>query len=120
MAPFAVPFKCSVMVVGSLSCWRHAKNSFCKSCEAESSVFFQLGLDAPLGAGFAIFVAAICPTWREKLWAFRVPFLGAYFVPVFGAGHIDARSRGSLFGPAIRAPIQGQKQSSERASWPAF
>ena len=107
-------------VVGSLSCWRHAKNSFCKSCEAESSVFFQLGLDAPLGAGFAIFVAAICPTWREKLWAFRVPFLGAYFVPVFGAGHIDARSRGSFFGPAIRTPIQGQKQSSERASWPAF
>ena len=98
---------------------RHAKNSFCKSCEAESSVFFQLGLDrldAPLGAGFAIFVAAICPTWRKKLWAFRVPFLGAYFVPVFGAGHIDARSRGSFFGPAIRTPIQGQKQSSERAS----
>ena len=39
---------------------------------------------APLGAGFAIFVAAICPTCREKLWALRVPFLGAYFVPVFG------------------------------------
>ena len=72
-----MPFKCSVMVVGSLSCWRHAKNSFCKSCEAESSVFFQLGLDAPLGAGFAIFVAAICPTWREKLWAFAL--LGRLF-----------------------------------------
>ena len=33
-----------IQVVGFLSCWRHAKN------EAESSVFFQMGLDAPLGA----------------------------------------------------------------------
>ena len=57
---------------------------------------------------------------REVGGVFGVPFLGAYFVPVFGAGHIDARSRGSFFGPAIRTPIQGQKQSSERASWPAF
>ena len=80
------------MVVGSLSCWRHAINSFCKSCEAESSVFLQLGLDVPLGAGFAIFVAAMCPTWRDKF-----PFLGAYFVPVSGAGQIDARSRGFFF-----------------------
>ena len=97
------------MVVGSVSCWRHAKNSFCKSCEAESSVFFQLGLDAPLGAGFAIFVAAICPTWRDKLWAFRVPFLGAYFVPIFGAGHIDARSRGSFFWARNADPNSGLK-----------
>ena len=104
-----MPFKCSVMVVGSLSCWRHAKNSFCKSYEAESSVVFQLGLDAPLGAGFAIFVAAICPTWREKLWAFRVPFLGAYFVPVFAAGHIDARSRGSFFWARNADPNSGPK-----------
>ena len=97
--PIAVPFKCSVMVVGSLSCWRHEKKSFCRSCEAESSVFFQLGLDAPLGAGFAIFVAAICPTWREKLWAFRVPFLGAYFVPFLGPAILTHAAEVPFLGP---------------------
>ena len=90
MAPFVVPLKCSVMAVGSLSCWRHAKNSFRKSCKAESSVFFKLGLDAPLGAGFAIFAAA-------------------YFVPVFGAGHIEARSRSSFFWARNADPNSGPK-----------
>ena len=76
-------------------------------CEAESSVFFQLGLDAPLGAGFAIFVAAIvqhgarsCGLSGFRFWVhISSPFLG----PAILTHAAEVPFLGPQSGPQFRA-----------------
>ena len=115
-----MPFKCSVMVVGSLSCWRHAKNSFASLAKLKAASFSSWGLmrrwelvSQFLSPQFAQRAARSCGLSGFRFWV-HISF--QFLAPA----KLTRAAEVPFFGPARRTPIQGQKQSSERASWPAF
>ena len=75
LAPFCVPFECSV-IVSAFCVWRR-QESPCSSLVRHRAAWnhqrtpFQQRLGAQMGTVFAACVADFFQTWRAKLWIFR-------------------------------------------------